>query len=558
MSSKQNTSIGGSSLLLGDTSGQDDYNIIGTNGRSIKINGVVPSASGGSGVPPVGDIDFIGNLNCNDVLGGGSKGIITAEKKVVAGLGGLETSGNIEITSNGNLTLNGNGTILQLGSGKITSGSDGIESYGDIKTIGAHDLIIGKDIYFDGQDIYHRTFNPSAQESYKDFKQLISEIDNNTFTGTNIFRNHAVSIQALNNAVPAVYVNTITLNTDGNINCNEINNNTLLKSNSIICENGSNESQLVKARQYHFRPDSLETTGWVFSQKPPDNPALPEDNYLMLQNTQATGSLNLVKSSFDPQNPTPFDIILDPQNGQVKTTTSFDAPKVNFRKNVVNNWSIYQPPSGDANENKLRIQNYQDNAGGVQILDNSNNVWVEFTNLFNTFNKPTFINNVLTMVGNAVINNSYSLLFGSYIFKPIEITYAFTGANLYFDPPTLFNSATTDFTRTNDGATVKLNDLGEAVYILSIDATSSSGGTIGSSRFMCNFPYMVSANASGSFSFSGNFCINTTPPAGFAEPTIEGDGTGGPIGSTNYAFAFSSITGNETYNGVVKITRLSY
>jgi hypothetical protein len=47
MSSKQNTSIGGSSLLLGDTSGQDDFNIIGTNGRSIKINGVVPSAGGG-------------------------------------------------------------------------------------------------------------------------------------------------------------------------------------------------------------------------------------------------------------------------------------------------------------------------------------------------------------------------------------------------------------------------------------------------------------------------------------------------------------------------------
>jgi hypothetical protein len=145
-------------------------------------------------------------------------------------------------------------------------------------------------------------------------------------------------------------------------------------------------------------------------------------------------------------------------------------------------------------------------------------------------------------------------------FAPIEITYAFTGAELSdANPPTLFNSLTTDFTRTNDGATVKLNDLGEAVYILSIDAGSSSGGTIGSSRFMCNFPYMVSAFASGSFSFSGNFMMNITPPAGFAEPTIEGDGTGGPIGSTNYAFVFSSVVGGaETYNGTVKITRLSY
>jgi hypothetical protein len=79
-------------------------------------------------------------------------------------LGGIETSGNIEITSNGNLTLNGNGSILQLGSGSITSGSGGIESTGDIKTIGAFDLEIGKDIYFDGTDIYHRTFNPVSSK----------------------------------------------------------------------------------------------------------------------------------------------------------------------------------------------------------------------------------------------------------------------------------------------------------------------------------------------------------------------------------------------------------
>jgi hypothetical protein len=81
---------------------------------------------------------------------------------------------------------------------------------------------------------------------------------------------------------------------------------------------------------------------------------------------------------------------------------------------------------------------------------------------------------------------------------------------------------------------------------------------------MCNFPYMVSANAAGSSSFDGNFCINTTPPGPpnhptFVEPTIEADGTNGPVGSTNYAFVFSSVVGGtETYNGTVKITRLSY
>ena len=555
MSYSNSFNIGADNLVLGSATGT--VNISSLGGEDILINGQSPS--GGASLPLIGDgnITVQGNIKAqgDGVNTGLLEGVIikATTGDIIVTQGKVDVlAGNVEISGTGNLEVKGTGEIKTEGGGDITAGLSG-----DIQTT-AGDILSGKDIYFEGQDIYHRTNNPVANLSYKDFKQLPGKNDNNVYTGSNKFRSSALSIQALNSAVPAVYEDKITLNTDGNINCNEINNNTILKSNSIICENGSPDSQKVMARQYHFRPNSLETTGWVFSQKAPEAGAPAEDNYLMLQNTQATGSLNLVKSSFDPLNPTPFDIILDPQNGQVKTATSFDAPQVNFRKNAVDAWSIYQPPSGDANQSRLRIQNYQDNAGGVQILDNSNNIWVDFTNLFNTFNKPTFINDVLTVVANTVINNSYSLLFGAYSFKPIEITYAFTGATLDANPPTLFNSLTTNFTRTNDGATVVLNDLGEGVYILSIDATSSNGGTIGSSRFMCNFPYMVSANASGSFSFDGNFCINTTPPVGFIEPILEGDGTSGPIGSTNYSFAFSSITGTETYGGTVKITRLSY
>lgn len=388
MSYSNSFNIGADNLVLGSATGP--VNISSLGGEDILINGVSPGGGGGGGVPAVGDIDFIGNLNCNDTAGGGTKGIITAEKKINSGLGG-------------------------------------IQSVGDIKTLAGGDLKSGREVYFNGQDIY-KTYEgivpQPANKTYKEYRKLVATDDNSVFTGTNKFRNNAVSVQALNTDVPAIFVDKITLNTDGNIDCNEINNATLLKSNSIICENGPTESQKVMARQYHFRPNSLETTGWVFSQKAPQAGGSPEDNYLMLQNTQATGSLNLVKSTFDPQNPTPFDIILDPQNGQVKTATSFDAPQVNFRKNAVDNWSIYQPPSGDANENKLRIQNYQDNAGAVQILDDSNNIWADFNNLATSFNKPTFINNTLNVIGNAVINSTYSLLFGAYSFKPIQYKYS--------------------------------------------------------------------------------------------------------------------------------------
>jgi hypothetical protein len=380
MSYSNSFNIGADNLVLGSATGI--VNISSLGGEDILINGVSPGGGGG-GVPAVGDIDFIGNLNCNDTAGGGTKGIITAEKKINSGLGG-------------------------------------IQSVGDIKTLAGGDLKSGRDILFNGQDIYktYEGIEPQpANKTYKEYRKLVATDDNSIFTGTNKFRNNAVSIQALNTDVPAVFVDKITLNTDGNINCNELNNATLLKSNSIICENGPTESQKVMARQYHFRPNSLETTGWVFSQKAPEAGAPAADNYLMLQNTQATGSLNLVKSTFDPENPTPFDIVLDPQNGQVKTATSFDAPKVNFRKNATDSWSISQPAAGDPAQATL-IARAPSVLGSFNILDDNSSPWAQFSSLSTTLPKATTINATLNVNGNTTLGSANSLLFGAYIFRP--------------------------------------------------------------------------------------------------------------------------------------------
>jgi hypothetical protein len=539
MSYSNSFNIGADNLILGSATGI--VNIKSLGGEDILINGVLPGGGGGGGgVPAIGDIDFIGNLNCNDVPGGGSKGIITAEKKVISGLGGLETSGNIEITSNGNLTLNGNGTILQLGGGKITSGSGGIESTGDITTIGAHDLIIGKDIYFDGLDIYHRTVNPNAQESYKDFKQLPGKNDANIYTGSNKFRSSALSIQALNDAVPPVYADTITFNTNGNIQCKNINNVLEITTGTVVCDNGGTNE--CKARVFNTRTSGVD--GWHIKQalkddNPPNNQA---NNILQIAATQAQAAgipveVYITSSEYNPSNGDNPNIKLIPDtilNGGTIQAAQFEL-------GTASNRFYLKQDIGGPNDQVLQIKARTAGAS-VNFKDNSNN-------------------DILLVKNTEIeLGTNISIKFDNYSFRPIELTYAFTGATLDNNPPTLFNSLTTDFIRTNDGVTnVKLNDLGEGIYILSIDAgSSSSPTTIGSSRFMCNFPYMVSANASGSFSFSGNFCINTTPPAGFIEPTIEGDGTGGPVGSTNYSFVFSSITSAETFNGIVKITRLSY
>ena len=460
MSYSNSFNIGADNLVLGSATGP--VNIISLGGEDILINGVLPGGGGGGGgVPAIGDIDFIGNLNCNDVVGGGAKGIITAEKK-------------------------------------INSGTGGIESTGDIKTQAGGDLKSGRNIFFNGQDIY-KTYEgivpQPANKTYKEYMGLVGTGDNNTFTGDNIFR-ETIKVQLSDGALPVPTLDDkIILNKDGTINADSV-----IKSSGLICENGAPETNFVKARVFDFRPKGAnaapdnELTGWNFSQKAPEAGAPAEDNYLMLQNTQATGSLNLVKSSFDPHNPTPFDIILDPQNGQVKTATSFDAPQVNFRKNAVDNWSIYQPPAGDANENKLRIQNYQDNAGAVQILDDSNNIWADFNNLATSFNKPTFINNTLNVIGNAVINSAYSLLFGAYSFKPIQYLYSTTitirdtpdtnnYTNMVFNCLGAANQPTLGgknvWTRVNDGQTgvTLYNNALEGFYKCSIKQLGDSSGS---------------------------------------------------------------------------------
>ena len=605
-------SLNAQTLILGNRSldsSTEQVNIISSNGTQVKINGVVPGGGGGGGQLPItgtGDILITGNITANGdgISNGKIEGqTIKSIDNIVISAGSLEVvTGGVDIKGNGNLALQGNGNINQLGFGKITSGSGGIESKGDIKTIGAFDLEIGKDIYFDGTDIYHRTINPVAQKSYKDYKQLVGLNDNNIFTGANQFNSNTTEFAAkvsvgTRDPLSLLFTQNLALNTSGNIESKTINNATTIQCGNINCGNGGENS--VAARVFKTRTNEHPLPlGWTIEQENPSSPvAGPLDNILQLKAGAVGGVVTITDSAFSGS---VANIELDPRttiNGGKITTTQYNVgagttgylitqpkvgpnienllimagsgtnPKVVFddygstttlmtlEKEVGNNDGLLRIPHIEFGIVGPRNRIYNLQSGATNLNLNIQHASASSEIVFQDNAQAEIMRVLKTQV---ILGEDIPIKFDQYSFRPIEITYAFTGATLDANPPVLFNSATTNFTRTNDGVVVKLNDLGEAVYILSIDATSSSGGTIGSSRFMCNFPYMVSANASGSFSFSGNFCINTTPPAGFAEPTIEGDGTGGPVGSTDYAFAFSSITGTETYNGVVKITRLSY
>lgn len=74
MSLSTSLNLGADTLILGQ--GDQDVNLVSKNGRDIKINGIVPSAGGG-GVPPIGDVSFVGNLIVNDNIDNlGNKGNI--------------------------------------------------------------------------------------------------------------------------------------------------------------------------------------------------------------------------------------------------------------------------------------------------------------------------------------------------------------------------------------------------------------------------------------------------------------------------------------------------
>lgn len=345
--------------------GKEDFNISSINGHQVKINGIIPGAGGA--IPAVGDIDFIGNLNCNDVGGGGAKGVITAQKKVVS-QGNIEVNtGDIDIKGNGNLNLEGNGNINQQGTGKISSGTAGIESRGDITTIGAHDLVIGRNIFFDGQDIYHRTFDPEAQETYKDFKQLPGKNDNNIYTGSNKFRSSALSIQALNDADPAVYEDKITLNTNGNIQCSTINNVTTIQCGNINC--GNSNLNEVRARVFKTRTNENNLPdGWTITQETPNVPAQEIDRVLQIKGGEVNSYIAIndnAHSGFIPN------IKLDPRTTALGGLIAASSYEIGQDTQA---YKLEQPPTGSESNNLLikagvgegQIK-FQNNAGNIDL-----------------------------------------------------------------------------------------------------------------------------------------------------------------------------------------------
>jgi hypothetical protein len=554
-------------LVVGSGTTGKEVDIISYNGADIKINGVVPSGGGGSQLPinGTGDIDIIGNLNVNDVQGGGAKGIISASKSMSTGLGGLYSSGNIETAP----------------SGIIKSGSS---------------------IYFDGQDIYKKYPNvvPAIPDkTYKEYKGLVATGDNSTFTGTNVFR-ETVKVQTSDGAVPPVLTDQITLNKNGDLQSKNANVDTLIQTGKINCGNGADNE--VRARKFYTRTNENSIggkEGWSISQQIPSNPADPVDTFLQIKAGEAGGLCTIISSDFAGSEPS---ITLDPRNqatgGKIVSTA------LNLGVNGASDFVIEKPKSGAETNNLLvkvgstngtiKFQNQSgtnlmlieeassSNKGRLYIGEGvffgttgiHNNITESGNNLLidqNNANSETQIrdnsnNPIVSFRKTAVVvSNPLPIQFGAYSFRPIQyrltrtLTIAATPDTTNFTNMA-FNCQSDTWTTVNDNTSVSMYNLAlEGYYKCTITQTAdSSSGNFSACDLMFDYILHLSIQTAPDIDITEPSFNYRKKPSNQARPTIEIDHLNTPVQSQPVFVLYPNQSAGETMPIEVRLTKLDF
>jgi hypothetical protein len=585
----------------------DNFNIVNTKGGEILLNGVAPGGGGGS-LPIIGtgDISVTGNITANgDGIDNGKLEAQTIKSidNIVISSGSLEViTGGVDIKANGNMTLEGNGNINQQGTGKITSGTGGIEGKGEIKTNATNDIHSGKDLVFDGQDIYKSypgIVPPIANKTYKDYKGLVGKNDNNIFTGSNQFNSNttefAAKVSVGTRDGGGLFTQNLALNTSGNIESKTINNGTLIQCGNINCGNaGLNE---VRAREFKTRTNENNSPeGWTISQEIPSVPAQNLDRSLVMKGGEANAFISILDSAHSGFVP---NIVLDPRTSALGGLIASTTHQVGQGAEA---FKLEQPNTG-AESNNLLIKagsnegqvKFQNNAGNIDLAiiqkDSITNqgrlycpaIYFGTTGIHNSIvNDTSGADSLVLKIRQATAsskvefldNNNASvmevkkdeielgpdipILYGAYSFRPQQYTFNFTGAIIDDNPSlVLFNSGTALWTNINDtGApTQTLHQIGENFFKMTIIGGASSGGSYGAFRFTCDFPFMIPnySPAVPTRHFDGNFSIKTIPNTSVYPRLCGFSGT-----STDFKLCWIGVpAGTETFDGIIRITILN-
>jgi hypothetical protein len=552
-----------------------DVDITSTTGQ-VKINGVVPGGRGGVTDPlNIGTVNASTKITTPSIQPPDTNTPLFIEANVikapVAGPAGLELVDVTSVTatgtisansissttsvsgvslsaSTGDVTVGGAGNVRIQGTGKLISGVNGIDSNGEINTIGNNDIVSGRDIYFDGDDIYKRNNNPVQNINYKDYKQLAGLNDNNVFTGANQFDDNdnefseKVSIGTRDGA--GIFTESIALNKSGNIECQTIQNVTSITTGTITCDNGGvNE---CKAKIFNTRTSG--TNGWNIKQaleeaNPPGNQA---NNILQIAATQAQAAgipveIYVTSSEYDP--------------------TNNDNPNIKLIPDTILNGGTIQASQYDLGTATNRFYLKQD-IGGVndkvlQIKAPTTNASVNFKDSVNA--------DVLVVKNTAVeLGNTIPISFGSYDFRPIQfykdIT-AFSFNNSALGSTNLiFKTNDSDWINKNTGATGQNLSMpiaaNQGAYKLGFaQIGAGSLGQINGLRFISD-TVLTQANDN---------LPNVILPSASAYSFEAYDGTSAPVvtmspGFLHYSvFAqFPGVSGSETSNVRITLTKMPF
>ena len=555
--------------IFGDDS--DTIDIVHSDpSKKILINGVEPSAGGGA----VNDPLNLNNINAAVAMttpsitppaaGGGlvikANGLITPD-----GAGEtLNISASTIETVDGDISTSGTGSVRVQGTGFISCGTT-ITANGNISTGVAADIVSGRNLYFNGQDIYKSyqgVVPPIADKTYKEYKGLVATGDNAIFTGEPVFR-ETVKVQTTDGAVPPTLTDQITLNKNGTVLCSNANVGSALTVGTITCDNGGvNE---CKARLFNTRTSG--TAGWNITQAL-EEAAAPQNaanNILQFAATQAQAagiptSIYVTASDYDPSAGDTPSIVFDP----VTTASGGRVSSSQFELGTTGGRYVLKQDIGGPLDDVMQITaptataevHFKGNTGG-DLLKVGSSV---------TCNTPLVasgtvdVGSTLDVVGNVSLTGASSAIrFGLYSFRPQQYTISLTAfpidstANAFTK---IFTSVSV-WTNVNTGATGQ--GITEGFYKLSISQTgvSSPVNSYEGLGILCDFVYRIPSDSlpnnalPNPLSFSYKKYLTTGAP----QIEIRRNATGGQ--DVHLTFPTSG-TGGESMAVTVKLTKMDY
>jgi hypothetical protein len=510
--------------------------------KKILVNGIEPSAGGGGG--GVTDPLNLNNINAAVAMTTPSIAPPASGGGLVIKANGLLPPDGVGETLNINastvMTVDGdistmNGDVRVQGTGVITCGTT-ITAVGNIKTNVTGDIYSGRDFIFDGQDLYKSypgVEPPIANKTYKDYKGLVATGDNAIFTAEPVFRK-TIKVQTSEGVPPAPVVLTdrITLNSDGTIQCANINNVNEITTGTVVCDNGPTNE--CKARVFNTRTSG--TNGWSMSQNKPSEPAVFSDNILQFTASQAGSFITVASSDYNASGGGFPSIIIDP-------VTVADGGRISCAEQIFGTTA-----------NRFIIK--QDNGG---VLDNHLQISAGSASSEVRF-RDDGGQSVLRVGKTAVtLGNTIPLNFGLYSFKPRQLVKDVTAFSFNHSAigatNRLFTTNDTDWVNVNTGATAQGLDLGSnpGAYKLSIRQTSGGAlGQINDFRLMSDIvlsrpndsaPGVVLPSAYSYQAYDGTAPVITMTP-GFLV--------------WNVFAQFPQVSGNETSNIRIILTQMPY